>query len=60
MELEKVDLTQPGRYTVTGTVQQTQYDNPFILYRADPYIIRAEDGSYYFTASYATRKRFQL
>ena len=52
--LEKVDLTQPGRYTVTGTVQQTQYDNPFILYRADPHIIRAEDGSYYFTASYAT------
>lgn len=51
--LEKVDFTQPGRYTVTGTVQQTQYDNPFILYRADPYIVQAEDGSYYFTASYA-------
>lgn len=51
--LEGLDLTQPGRYTVTGTVQQTQYENPFILYRADPYIVQAEDGSYYFTASYA-------
>ena len=51
--LENVDFTQPGRYTVTGTVQQTQYENPFILYRADPYIVQAEDGSYYFTASYA-------
>lgn len=52
-DLEGIDFTQPGRYTVTGTVEQTQYENPFILYRADPYIVQAEDGSYYFTASYA-------
>lgn len=52
-DLEGLDFTQPGRYTVTGTVEQTQYENPFILYRADPYIVQAEDGSYYFTASYA-------
>ncbi len=52
-DLEGVDFTQPGRYIVTGTVEQTQYENPFILYRADPYIVQAEDGSYYFTASYA-------
>ncbi len=28
------------------------YPNPFIPERADPYITRAEDGTFYFTASY--------
>ena len=28
------------------------YPNPFIPERADPYIVRGNDGFYYFTASY--------
>ena len=28
------------------------YPNPFIPERADPYIVKAADGFYYFTASY--------
>ncbi|MCM1567891.1 MAG: family 43 glycosylhydrolase [Roseburia sp.] len=32
--------------------QMTEYKNPFILERADPYIIKGPDGYYYFTASY--------
>ena len=28
-----------------------RYNEPWILQRADPYILRADDGSYYFTAS---------
>ncbi|MGN0447529.1 MAG: family 43 glycosylhydrolase [Acutalibacteraceae bacterium] len=30
----------------------TEYQNPFILERADPYITKGSDGFYYFTASY--------
>lgn len=29
----------------------TEYNEAFILQRADPYVLKAEDGSYYFTAS---------
>lgn len=29
----------------------TDYNRPFILQRADPYVYRHEDGNYYFTAS---------
>ena len=29
----------------------TDYNNPFIIQRADPYVYRHTDGSYYFTAS---------
>lgn len=29
----------------------TEYNMPFIEQRADPYVVKAEDGSYYFTAS---------
>ena len=29
----------------------TEYNKPFILQRADPFVGRAADGSYYFTAS---------
>lgn len=28
-----------------------EYNKPFIIQRADPYVIKAENGSYYFTAS---------
>ncbi|MBQ2803298.1 MAG: family 43 glycosylhydrolase [Lachnospiraceae bacterium] len=34
---------------MNGTL--TDYNIPFILQRADPYIIKAQDGSYYFTAT---------
>jgi len=33
------------------SVHETVYNRPFIRQRADPYILRQEDGSYYFTAS---------
>lgn len=32
-------------------MQTTNYNKPFILNRADPYIYRHEDGTYYFTAT---------
>ena len=30
---------------------ETSYNKPFIIQRADPYIYKHIDGSYYFTAS---------
>lgn len=51
-ELAKVNLSKAGVYKVTGTVQQTQYPNPFIQQRADPCVLKGNDGYYYFTASY--------
>lgn len=45
-------LTAPGSYTVRGTVKAADYANPLIKERADPYVVRGENGSYYFTASY--------
>ncbi len=30
----------------------TPYNDPFILQRADPFVCRGEDGTWYFTASY--------
>lgn len=32
------------------------YANPFILERADPFMIKADDGWYYFTASYPMKR----
>ena len=34
-----------------ATVHETIYNRPFIRQRADPYILRREEGGYYFTAS---------
>lgn len=39
-------------YTVTGKLQETQFPNPFIYHRADPFIYKHTDGMYYFTGSY--------
>lgn len=39
------------KYSFTGDIMQN-YPNPFITERADPYIVRGPDKSYYFTASY--------
>ena len=56
-----VDLTKPGQYTVTGTVNQPVYgDDKGILVkeRADPWVFRDDErtGSteYYLTGSYPT------
>lgn len=51
-DIAKVDLSKEGTYEVTGTIQQTKYPNPFIPQRADPCILKGNDGYYYFTASY--------
>ena len=52
-DLKNVDVSKPGTYTVTGTVQTSPYTNPFIEERADPYIVKDEISKYYyFTASY--------
>ena len=56
-DLEKVNTSVPGEYTVNGTVQRTisytDPENPLIEERADPYMVYNEDdGYYYFTGSY--------
>ena len=33
-------------------LEKEKYPNPFILERADPYVMKGSDGYYYFTASY--------
>lgn len=38
----------------------TEYNEPFILQRADPYVVKAPDGSYYFTASVPAYDRIIL
>ncbi len=50
--LAKIDTSQPGTYTVTGSVQGSDYKDPFIMQRADPFVTDGGDGYYYFTASY--------
>ncbi|MBR2912903.1 MAG: RICIN domain-containing protein, partial [Oscillospiraceae bacterium] len=51
-ELAAVDTSKPGKYTVTGKVNANPYANPFIAERADPHVVKGDDGYYYFTASY--------
>ena len=42
------------------SVRETVYNRPFIWQRADPYITRCGDGSYYFTASVPEYDRIAL
>ena len=42
------------------SVRETVYNRPFIWQRADPYILRCEDGGYYFTASVPEYDRIAL
>lgn len=42
------------------TICATPYNKPFIAQRADPYVLRAADGSYYFTATYPDYDRIVL
>ena len=39
---------------------ETEYNKPFIRQRADPYVYRHSDGSYYFTASVPEYDRIVL
>lgn len=41
-------------------VSDTGYNEPFILQRADPFVCRAQDGTYYFTASVPEYDRIVL
>lgn len=41
-----------GTYTVHGYVTHKHYANPLIFHRADPFIYKHTDGTYYFTASH--------
>ena len=38
----------------------TEYNEPFIEQRADPFVCKAADGTYYFTASYPAYDRILL
>ena len=53
VEWDKDSLTanSNGGYNLKGTLKCDAYPNPFIMERADPYVIKHE-GKYYFTASY--------
>lgn len=56
-DLERIDTSRPGTYTIHGSVGgsvfYTEADAPLIEERADPFITyNKDDGYYYFTASY--------
>ncbi|MCR5110027.1 MAG: family 43 glycosylhydrolase [Ruminococcus sp.] len=53
-DMSAVDTSKAGVYKVSGKVKSTSdtYADPFILERADPYVVDGGDGNYYFTASY--------
>lgn len=55
-ELSAVDTSVNGTYTVTGKVNTNEYTQvPLIEERADPYIVKSDDGYYYFMGSYPVR-----
>ncbi|MGN0242873.1 MAG: family 43 glycosylhydrolase [Lachnospiraceae bacterium] len=45
-----LDLSKQGEYTVSGTIQTTDYNTSLIPNRADPCVLKYEDG-YYFVAT---------
>lgn len=51
-DIEKADLSKSGVYEISGNVIHPEYGDVLIEQRADPYVMLAEDGWYYFTASY--------
>ncbi|MBR4626961.1 MAG: family 43 glycosylhydrolase [Ruminococcus sp.] len=53
-DISAVNTSVPGTYKVRGRTASSaeRYADPFIKERADPYVIKGEDGWYYFTASY--------
>ncbi len=55
-ELHKINTKVNGSYTITGTVNTNEFtETPLIEERADPHVVRGDDGYYYFTASYPVR-----
>ncbi len=50
MDWEKIEMNGP----------LTPYNRPFVLQRADPYVCRGQDGTYYFTGSYPAYDRIVL
>lgn len=51
-DVAAVESRKPGTYTVNGTVQRPTYPEKLVAQRADPDVIKGDDGYYYFTASY--------
>lgn len=51
-DLAAVDMTKAGNYEIEGTAILPEYADVLVEQRADPYVLLAEDGYYYFTASY--------
>ena len=52
---DNVNTAKAGTYEVTGTIEQTKYNDPLVEMRADPYMIyNEEDDYYYFIGSYPT------
>ena len=51
-EVEALANEKNGRLQLHGQVVFPEYDKVLVEERADPYILLAEDGWYYFTASY--------
>jgi GH43 family beta-xylosidase len=54
------DTSRAGAYEVEGEIVVENYPEPFIAQRADPYILKADDGFYYFTGSYPKYDRIVL
>ncbi len=55
-QIKAVDTSIPGStYTVTGTVNQPEYDDILVEQRADPWVFLGDDGYYYFTGSYPVK-----
>ncbi|MDT0690983.1 glycoside hydrolase family 43 protein [Salegentibacter sp. F188] len=44
----------------TANAQEHQYDNPLALQRADPFVTKAEDGTYYFIATVPEYDRIEI
>lgn len=45
-------FTSPGQLNIDGVVKEPVYNSPLISHRADPFIYKHSDGTYYFTGSY--------
>ena len=55
-----VTLVLPGTITASALAQDFQYNNPLIRQRADPWIHRAECGTYYFVATVPEYDRIEM
>lgn len=50
--IKKLYEDERGKVMNETKKAESEYNNPFIVNRADPYIVKGNDGYYYFTASY--------